>query len=41
VSTEHIVAAILFCIVIVVPALVFVLDDGKWERKKKGESEPR
>jgi hypothetical protein len=32
-STEQIVAIILFCIVIVIPALVFITDDSKWERK--------
>jgi hypothetical protein len=37
-STEQIVAIILFCIVIVIPTLVFVTDDSKWERKKNNPS---
>jgi hypothetical protein len=36
-STDRIVAAILFCIVIVIPTLVFVMDDAKWDRKKKDD----
>jgi len=34
-TTDQISVAILFCIVIVIPALVVILDDGNWERKKK------
>ena len=34
-STEQVVEVILFCIVIVIPTIVFVMDDGKWQRKNK------
>jgi hypothetical protein len=33
-STDQIAAAILFFIAIVVPAAIFVMDDGKWQRKR-------
>ena len=34
-STDQIAVAILFFAAIVVPAVVFVMDDSKWERNKK------
>jgi hypothetical protein len=37
-STEQIVGIILFFIVIVIPTVVFIMDDSMWERKK---SDPR
>jgi hypothetical protein len=40
-STDQIVAAILFGVVIVIPTLVFTMDDSKWERKKKGDDDNR